>query len=697
MLVNTAEFTREAQKYQKYGYYCDAEVGSFEFIDYWNEQKRRCIEGYSVGGVKITGEHYGYLNFSKIKLTAEDNRKERVGKINMRQGKGRKKIYSFPDFWDGDYAYFWIKHIARWGITEEDYAALNLPSFYKIKKDHLVGGKHLAVAKARRKGYSYKNGWICAHQYNFEPRSVAVIGAFDKKYLYPEGTMQMASNYLNHLNATTAWAKRRLVDRADFKRSGYKKKIAGIEQDAGYLSSIIAVSFGDNPGAARGKDAGLVLFEEAGRFPNILDCIDATQDTMKDGIYMTGQMLIFGTGGGEDTNWEGFSTLFNTPDLYDILAIENILEESAAPDTFVSFFVPDTLNMKGYIDKDGNSKLDEATAHWNREFDRIRKESKTKNTVDNWLMEHPIKPSHSFKGHSQNIFPVEELKAQKTLVESNKLYKNFGQAGKLYRSQKGGVKFKPDETVFPINHFPHRDTDDLTGGVVIYQHPQKFENGVIPEGLYYIAHDPYAHTGSGISLGATYVFKSVQNKFKPSDVIVAVYHARPENIDDYNQNLFYLAEYYNCKIGFENDRGDVQGYAKQNGLLDYLEKEFELAYNKELASKEVNRPYGMHMTTRRKLHAQIYLKNWLLTKRGTDVNGNVVLNLHYIYDLATLEELIRFDPSPTKNFDRVSALFIAMYYQKEIDYKDLADSMEDFSETEKESFFSNESIQNYFR
>jgi hypothetical protein len=708
LLTNTNEFRREALKFKKLGYYTKAVPGSLEYMDYWREQRRRCIEGYSVGGVGITGEHYGYLNFGQIQLTPDDNKEGMVSK-NYRGGRGRKKIRTFPDFWDGDRDYFWVKYIARWGLGSEDediavvqkrFDDLGLASHIRIKPEHLFGGKHLAVAKARRKGYSFKNGWICAHQYNFEPNSTAVIGAYDKKYLFPEGTMGMASYYLDHLNKTTAWRKRRLVDKQDFKEAGYIQKVGGIDQRKGFRSKILAVSFRDQPGAARGKDAGLVLFEEAGRFPNLLDSIDATQDTMKDGIYMTGQMLIFGTGGGEDVNWEDFSILFNTPDLYDIIALENVLEEQAAPDTFISFFVPDTQNMKGYIDKDGNTQWKKAEAHWDREFERVKREAKSKNTVDNWLMEHARIPSHSFKGHTANIFPVAELKAWKAMVQSKKLYKNFGTAGHLYRSREDGVKFKPDvENLYPINHFPHKSTEDLEGAIVIYQHPQKIAGtDEVPEGLYYIAHDPYAFdTSTGVSLGATYVMKAVQNKYKPNDVIVACYHGRPGTQDEYNKNLFLLAEYYNCKIGFENDRGNTIEYAKNNHQLDLLEKEFDVSWNKELERKDVTRGYGINMTPKRKLQGMIYLRDWLLRKRGKDVKGNSVLNLHYIYDLATLEELIRYDPNPKKNFDRVSALLIAMYYEKELDYLEIKEALEAANNgQDPNNFFNDDIIEQFF-
>ena len=78
----------------------------------------------------------------------------------------------------------------------------------------------------------------------------------------------------------------------------------------------------------------------------------------------------------------------------------------------------------------------------------------------------------------------------------------------------------------------------------------------VPDNLFIICHDPYANDlpyAQGMSLGATYVIKNVNNFSNPADMIVASYVGRPEFQDDYQRNLFMLAEYYNAKIGFEND------------------------------------------------------------------------------------------------------------------------------------------------
>ena len=133
--INTREYTRTRQNYEKYGYYTDAPEGSKDWWDFWKEEGKRRREGYSVGGVRITGEHYGYLNYGRILMTTDNEDDALVGvkALTNRQRKSGTKRISFPDFWDGDFHWFNAKEEAR------NY------------------GLHICCGKARRKGFSYKN------------------------------------------------------------------------------------------------------------------------------------------------------------------------------------------------------------------------------------------------------------------------------------------------------------------------------------------------------------------------------------------------------------------------------------------------------------------------------------------------------------------------------------------------------------
>ena len=102
--INSNVFREEAIHFNKHGYFCADPTGSPAWFEYWREQRRRCIYGYTVGGATITGEHYFYLNFCPM---------QKIGEVI---GNRSTKVYEAPDFWDGDYNYFWAREISKNGI-----------------------------------------------------------------------------------------------------------------------------------------------------------------------------------------------------------------------------------------------------------------------------------------------------------------------------------------------------------------------------------------------------------------------------------------------------------------------------------------------------------------------------------------------------------------------------------------------------
>ena len=646
MLANTHEFSRAGKHFLEHGFYCGDPQGSAAYFEYWAEELRRCIEGYSVGDVSITGHHYFYLNYVQIKLT----------------DKGNKKIVSFPNFWDGDYEYFWLQEIARNGIDPVDYERLNLSTF--VDKTHMDGSRHLIVGKARRKGFSYKNAALVTNTFNTERNSYTLLCAFDKKYLYPKGIMAMVTDNMNFLNEHTGWAKRRqVVDKQNHRRASYLEYMSGQQVEKGYKSEVEAITFKDNPDAARGKDASIVIFEECGAFDNLKASYLATKPTVEDGGITTGQMILFGTGGDMAGGTIDFESMFYNPEAYNLLPITNIWDEGA-DHTTCGYFFPAFKNKIGHMDVNGNSDMVGARQSEDAKREQIKRDSKDAGVLDKHITEYPFTPKEAFLQHTSNIFPTATLLGWRNELMRSGMFKSLAVAGHLIQS-KDGVKLKPDDRLRPVLKFPVQRGDDTTGCVVMYQSPYK-ENGEVPRDLYIIAHDPYAQDGRGQSLGAAYVIKRVNALSQPDDMIVASYIGRPDTQDEYNNTLFLLAKYYNARIGFENDRGEVIPFAKRHKLMQHLLPEVEIFDKTDnVRIRKLGRSYGMSMGSKeRKGQAEIYLRDWLKTPRGRNESGEVRLNLHQIYDIALIDELVKYNRRG--NFDRVSALMVGMFHLKDL-------------------------------
>ena len=646
MLANTHEFSRAGKHFLEHGFYCGDPQGSAAYFEYWAEELRRCTDGYSVGDVSITGHHYFYLNYVQIKLT----------------DKGNKKIVSFPNFWDGDYEYFWLQEIARNGIDPVDYKRLNLSTF--VDKAHMDGSRHLIVGKARRKGFSYKNAALVTNTFNTERNSYTLLCAFDKKYLYPKGIMAMVTDNMNFLNEHTGWAKRRqVVDKQNHRRASYLEYMSGQQVEKGYKSEVEAITFKDNPDAARGKDASIVIFEECGAFDNLKASYLATKPTVEDGGITTGQMILFGTGGDMAGGTIDFESMFYNPEAYNLLPITNIWDEGA-DHTTCGYFFPAFKNKIGHMDVNGNSDIDGARQSEDAKREQIKRDSKDAGVLDKHITEYPFTPKEAFLQHTSNIFPTAALMEWRNELMRSGMFKSLAVPGHLVQG-KDGIKLKPDDRLRPVLKFPVQRGDDTTGCVVMYQSPYK-ENGEVPRDLYIIAHDPYAQDGRGQSLGAAYVIKRVNALSQPDDMIVASYIGRPDTQDEYNNTLFLLAKYYNARIGFENDRGEVIPFAKRHKLMQHLLPEVEIFDKTDnVRIRKLGRSYGMSMGSKeRKGQAEIYLRDWLKTPRGRNESGEIRLNLHQIYDIALIDELVKYNRRG--NFDRVSALMVGMFHLKDL-------------------------------
>lgn len=651
--INTALFSEEAIHFKKHGYYCADPRLSPSWREYWDEQLRRCKEGYIIGGVRITGHHYNYLNFTQIKRT------------KVLKGNIANKVVDFPDFWDGDYNYFHCLEIARNGCTLEEYKELQLSVI--IRPEFLVGGYHMIVGKARRKGYSYKNGSICANIYNTIPNSTTLIGAFLKEYLFPEGTMSMASEYINFYNEYCGWGKaREFKDKEDYRRASYAKTLEdGNVIESGYKSSIRAISFKDNPDAARGKDSALLLLEESGKFPNLEDSYMATEATTRSGRYITGQMIIFGTGGDMQSDTIDFANMFYNAELYNLLPFTNIWDENAL-ETNCGFFHPMYWNNDGYYDKDGNSNTQEAIDDENKERERLRTTSGGTNVIQKRVQEYPFNPSEAFLTVSTNDFPTIELRNRLNVVIREKLHTKFGQPVILYKDDNGKVRAKPDLAGVLTPNWHRVPNDNPIGAVVIYEYP--IENA--PKGLYKVCYDP-TQQDIGTSCAAMYVKKGYLGFSATNDIIVASYVGRMATMDAMHKICEMFCELYNAEAMHENMVSDVINYFRQRKKLYLLAAQPDQVISKAIKNSGVSRVYGCHMNEDLKKFAAALTKRWMLKERDVDENGRVLTNIDFICDPGWLEEAILWNMKG--NFDRMSAWFMLMIQQEEDDMDKIYD------------------------
>lgn len=636
-LHDTDKFRQAAIFFQQHGCYTLAPRGTTDYNKYWEQETDRCLNGYTApDGEGITGYNYFYLNYSPIMRLKEEEYTDREGNIRKR----RQRILEFPSFWDYDYYYF---------------CAIEQAEFE---------GKHMAVLKCRQRGYSFKGGSMLVRNYMLIPGSKNFAIASEQKFLIGDGLLTKAWQIMDFLDKHTAWAKQRLVSTRMERTSGYKiTDEFGKQTEQGYLSSITGITLKNDPERVRGTRAKLVLWEEGGKFPSLLDAWRIEQPSVEtDDGKAFGLMIAFGTGGTEGASFEGLKELFYKPESYNVLSFPNIWDEGRES-TECAFFVPAYSNLESfdddgnqvYMDKDGNSYKEKAIQNLIDQRNKVKDGGASQQSIDRFISERPIRPAEAVLELGKNIFPRKLLMDQLTRIRTNKKLQSMKHIVDLEWDGNGQVK-ATEKPSGDITNYPLKKGDKPHGSVVIWEYPVKDP----PLGLYIGGCDPYDHDDSFTnSLGSTFIFKRVRAGEAWADVIVAEYSGRPDTAEEYYENVRKLLTFYNARLLFENERKGIYPYFT-NKHCDYLlADQPDKIISEVFKDSKVQRRKGCHMTKQIRAYGEGLILEWLLDEFE---EGHP--NVERVYSEPLIEELIENDG--IRNVDRVIALCMVMIYREEL-------------------------------
>lgn len=636
-LHNTDKFRQAAIFFQQHGCYTLAPRGTTDYNKYWEKETDRCLNGYTApDGEGITGYNYFYLNYSPIMRLKEEEYTDREGNLRKR----RQRILEFPSFWDYDYYYFCAIEQAE------------------------LEGKHMAVLKCRQRGYSFKGGSMLVRNYMLIQGSKNFAIASEQKFLIGDGLLTKAWQIMDFLDKHTAWAKQRLVSTRIERTSGYKiTDEFGKQTEQGYLSSIAGITLKNDPERVRGTRAKLVLWEEGGKFPSLLDAWRMEQPSVEtDDGKAFGLMIAFGTGGTEGASFEGLKELFYKPKSYNVLSFPNIWDEGRE-NTECAFFVPAYSNLESfdddgnqvYMDRDGNSYKEKAIENLIDQRNKVKDGGASQRSIDRFISERPIRPAEAVLELGKNIFPRKLLMDQLTRIRTNKKLQSMKHIVDLEWDGNGQVK-ATEKPSGDITNYPLKKGDKPHGSVVIWEYPVKDP----PHGLYIGGCDPYDHDDSFTnSLGSTFIFKRVRAGEAWTDVIVAEYSGRPDTAEEYYENVRKLLTFYNARLLFENERKGIYPYFT-NKHCDYLlADQPDKIISEVFKDSKVQRRKGCHMTKQIRAYGEGLILEWLLDEFE---EGHP--NVERVYSEPLIEELIENDG--VRNVDRVIALCMVMIYREEL-------------------------------
>lgn len=637
-IIEDADYFRQpALHFLKYGCYTFLKPNSnpnSEFRRHWDEEKRRCYEGYvrESDGEWVTGFNYWFMNYCPMM----------VNKLI----EGRKKAIrteAFPFFFEGIY---WRFHYL-WQARE--------------------GGKHAIELAKRGCAKSYSLAAIMSHNLilgeseESNRRVITVLTAYQKEYLKDDkdGTLSKFKPSINFSFANTPFPHLMLKNSPNEMswQMGYKDEY-GVEK--GSLNQVLAVSAKDDSEKLRGK-RGWILFEEMGSFKGLLSLYDITRKSVEDGDYTFATMYLVGTAAESESDFSSAKTLLYNPDGYNILSIDNVFDRPKQGKPKFGFFFPSYVNRAGCYNKDGVSDVVKALieiliARYKAKYSADPK------SVLRVIAEDPITPAEAIIKVKAAYFPITALTERLSQLDQDIHAYDDVYIGKLVQNS-NGVEFTPTSDI-PIRKFGVEN--DTPGAVEIFEMPEKDRSGKVPHTRYIIGHDPVDNDqAESSSLSSTFVLDLWTDK------IVAEYTGRQSFADDNFEIVRLLCLFYNAKCLYESNKKGIFAYFSKMNCTHLLADTPEFLRDKQLIkySSFGSNAKGVNASAAINAYANNLIRDWLMKPvtiiqnvDGEDVEVTVY-NLNFLRNRALIEELIAFNPEI--NVDRIRALGMVMLYREE--------------------------------
>ena len=555
-------FNSEARKFQKQGFYCAAPIKTKDFINYWDDQKKKCKTGIIVKNLVnnvektwyLSRDYYMWLNFLPIYDKEE-------------------KRFDFAKVRDAQY------HMALY----EQLAELHY--------------KHSAILKKRQIASSYFHAAKLINMWVFEEGAVLKMGASLKDYISEKGTWRMLTEYRTFLNEHTAWYRPSDPDKVFSWQQRIKVRIAGRDTYKGNKSILTGTSFEKDPTNGVGGPCTYFFHEEAGIAPKMDQTYEYMRPAMQSGMITTGMFIAAGSVGDLDA-CEPLKLMILQPAGNDIYTVDSNLIDKEGTLGKTGLFIPEQWSMPPFIDQWGNSQVKEALAAITEE--RIRwKRDLTPEQYQLRISQKPTNIEEAFATRKESVFPPHLVSKQIQRIQDKEYPIEYLE---LSRNAEGKIIDKQSRKT-PIMDFPiSKKTEDKEGVICVYERPAKDPQF----GMYYASVDPVGEgkTTTSESLCAIYIYKNPVEVIKDEgngkvtniierDRIVASWCGRFDDLNKTHERLELMIEWYNAWTVVENNVALFIQYMISKKKQRYLVPKDMILFLKDIgANRNVFQEYG---------------------------------------------------------------------------------------------------------
>ena len=662
------------------------ELEFYDRLAFWQAEKRKCIEGCWSSGKWMPGPLYYYINFHNIQFEDESSVAQAFGLPFLRdidwelfllyeECRGFSGFTNDPKFTcDRKYGPEKDLAIKLKRITQAQTESMTYVTAREyLRKNHgkdlgkplyKNSAKHFMSIQARGSGKSYSSSGIAEHNYLFDGAtdyddylerkkrreyvsSETLIGAIDTKYSEP--LIAKCKTAMELLPGA-------YTEGEEFWPSPLAVNYSGSMQPNKYITSDLSKSklyhrtFKDNPLAANGTRANLVILDEVGFMYNIKESWGAIEAIQASKTKKNLVIWALGTGGLVSGKAALYAeTIFRNPSDYNCIEFEDIFEHRGK----IGYFVPITKTLNEFKDKPDLITNDELAMMSVEHARSIAKKSPDPTVYQTEIINRPLIPSEAFLVLEGAFFPTLLLKEQLAEVEGGK-YKKYMEAsfkGNINFDTNNEPEFHTKQDIEPIRKFPLNRNDDKKGCIEIWVKPQKSSEGVIPRGTYIAGIDVVDKDKSTTDSLPCIV---VMNRYTRQ--IVAEYTGRTGEAKDFYEICRKLLLYYNAIGMYEKNLIGLYNYFDQNKCTYLLADTPYQLRSVDTYKAGTNTAKGINASGSVNAEARNMIKSWLQERLSTNSETRVY---ETIYSPAMLTELVMWNPDG--NFDRVSALGMLMW------------------------------------
>lgn len=536
---NPSWFTEARDTFVRTGHYTRFRRNSRSWRAFWKEQFIRCKYGMTSHGYTITGDHYYFLNFYRLKDL--DNVEE--------AGMGRQEI--FPNFLEGQYEWFHYLKLAR-----------------KLRMN-------ACMMKARGAGYSEIEASIISNSYNVIKGSINVCTAFAQTQL--DKLLEKVWANINWLYYNTDGGMAHL---SQAKNSNYLRRAShyeirdGQKIEVGWGSQIQGI-ITDKPGKLRGDRTDILMFEECGLWPQFTKAYTQADALVGQIGRQWGLRLMGGTGGETGPQMEGLRKMYYEPQLFGVLPYRHNFTKNGEY-AITSFFLPAfrTIKELSLLDSRGWLDDEDGKAYFNKTRDLKAQDPEEFTT---FCAEYCFDGEEAFSLEGNNKFNKILIAEQ---LANIRIHKDFPkpERGTLEYIFKNGQHSKENITGL-------RWIKNNTGDIQIIEHPIWTQVSYDEEGnelKYEKMNGLYVAGIDSIDLGmedtsaltkdpSNFCIVIKRRQFGLKDpTYVAMYKARPNDVRDAYKTAIKLLQYYNCKANLEATRVSMLSWAREKKYLNYF-------------------------------------------------------------------------------------------------------------------------------